>query len=145
MRTINRWLGAVVAGLAVSIVLAEAVLALLELVTGAPSLMAVLASGQPLAGWTELVLICTWLVAAVPGGFMAAALGRLAVLALAVGLGCGAAPALTALVGGQSDSAVLVFGLTPLLGALLGARLARRVQALDRRRPVTAVAVKPEL
>ena len=145
MSTILRWIGSVVAGLAVSVVLAEALLALIQLVSGAPALMAVLASGQPLAGWAELVLICVWLFAAIPGGAMAAAQGRLTGLAVLVGLGCGAAPALAALVGGLSDSTVLLFGLTPLLGALVGARLTQRVRALDQSRPVAAVSVRPEL
>lgn len=145
MATINRWLLAVVAGLLVSIVLAEALMALQQLLTQRSTLSAQLASGETFTAHHQAQLMAIWLLATMPGGAMAAALGRLVGLGLLVGLGCGAALAFTALVGGHADSTALALGLSPVLGSLIGIRIAQQLRALDGQAARSAGPTRPGL
>lgn len=145
MATLYRWVLAVFAGLAVSIVLAEAAMTLHQLLGAPQPLLARLASGQPFGPSAQAGLMAIWLLAALPGGAMAAALGRLVGLGLLVGLGCGAVLAFSALVGGHPDSIALGLGLVPVLGALIGMRIAQHLKTLDRKASADAGAARPGL
>ena len=131
MNALNRALLAVVVGVTIAVILTEAVLALLALLSGGEALLPALAASRPLPGVTLILLGAIWLAAGAAGGAMAAGLSRHPLLALPVGLACAIPAAFTALVGLLPAPWVLAMGLSPLLGSLLGALAVARLQHLD--------------
>lgn len=131
MRRIKRWLFGMTAGVALSVLLAEALLALGELWTGQAALLASLAAGQTLGAPALTGLLFIWLLAALAGGALGTALARSSAAGLAAGFLPGLALAFNTVVGAQSDSLALMLGLAPVLGSLLGIRFAQQLISRD--------------
>lgn len=139
MGGLNRVLTAIVAGLALSVVLAEAALGLFQFSSGRGPILQTLAAGGAMDRHGLLLLLgLIWLLAGAAGGAMSAGLSRCPWLALPVGLALGLPLAFTALVGMQPMGWVLALGLTSVLGALLAARAVQRLQQLDAESPPRA-------
>jgi len=145
MNALNRALLAVVIGLALAVLLAEAALALHQLFSGTSALMQAVAT-DALAHPSALFLPgLIWLAAGAAGGAMTAGLSRCALLAVPVGLACAVPLAFTALVGMQPLCWTLALGLAPLLGALVGARAVDQLQRADEGEASAADQNRPEL
>lgn len=131
MGGLNRLLMAVVAGLALSVVVAEAVLMLFQFSSGRGPILQTLAAGSLNHQALLLLLGLIWLLAGAAGGAMSAALSHTPLMAVPVGVAIGLPLAFTALVGVQPMPWVLALGLTPVLGALIAARAVDHLQRLD--------------
>ncbi len=145
MNALNRSLLAVVIGTGIAIVLAEAILALLVLVSGFEPLLPTLAAGEALRGAALVLLGLVWLWAAAAGGAVTAGLSQHPLLAVPVGLACGIPVGFTALVGLLPAAWALALALSPVLGCLLGARAVVQLQRRDRAEAVNAWSGQAEL
>ncbi len=127
----NRALLAVVIGLGLNVLVTEAGLALLHLMSAGELGLDSLARGHLHSPAVLFLMGLLWLLGGAAGGAMAAALTECAWLALPVGLISGLAPGLSALVGLQPLGWAVALALAPLLGALLAASAVDRLQCLD--------------
>ena len=131
MGGLNRVMLATAAGLALSVMLAEAALLLFQFSSGRGPILQTLAQGSLDHQALLLLLGLIWLLAGAAGGAMSAALSDFPLMALPVGVAIGLPLAFTALVGLQPLAWALALAMTPLLGALLAARAVDHLQRLD--------------
>lgn len=145
MKRLKRWLYSMTAGLGLSVLLAEALIALGGFCSGQSTPMVGLAAGETPGAASQAGLMAIWLSASLAGAAWATALARSATAGLAAGLLPGLALAFTAFVGSQPDALSLSLGLTPLLGSLVGMRLAQHLIRLDRTAAIGAPNTSPGL
>jgi len=128
---LNRCLLAMFLGLALAVLLVEALLRLLSFSLALPPVRELLAAGTLNQPALLIVLGLIGLLAAAAGGALAALRSGYVLLALPVGLLCGLSQAFTALVGMQPLAWAMALGLAPILGALLAVRTVQRLAHLD--------------
>lgn len=132
----NRLLRDMVAGLAVSVILAEGLLMLFQFSFGGSPIRQTLAAGSLDQHALLLLLGLVWLLAGAAGGAMSAALSHYSLLALPVGVALGLPLAFTAVVGVQPLGWIGALALAPVLGALLAARAVEQLRRQDTGSPV---------
>jgi hypothetical protein len=118
-------LRAVAAGLATAIIIAEALLAGLQVFTGGAHAHAMLASGTPLPAATFIAVSTIWLIGGILGGALAAAMTGWRLVGWLVGMLLGLPLGLLLLLA-ELPWAVTSIAALPLAGAVAGAALARR-------------------
>lgn len=138
MHAVNRWLAGAAAGLLTSVVIAEAILALLTLVTGNPHLLSALTLPEAAASAAPAWLAVVWLGAATVGAALATAWAGQVSAALPTVLLPAASLYLVTWYFGQPGmvGAVVITG--PVLGGLLGIAAASTLVRSDEADAATA-------
>lgn len=133
MDGLSRWLGAAAAGLALSTILVESLLALLVMAGGGEHLLWAITRPTAAASSAPAWLAVIWLGAATAGGALATAVAGHTSAGVPIALVPAAALALVAWYFRQPVlvGALLVLG--PVLGGLLGIVLGQTVRRLDHR------------
>ncbi len=121
-------LRAVAGGLAISVIIVEALLAGLQVFTGGAHAHAALAAGTPLPLATFVAVTVIWLIGGTLGGTLAGALTGWRPVGWLVGVLL-ALPLLLLLLLADLPWAVASLALAPFAGSMAGAALARRVVA----------------
>ncbi|MFP4209122.1 MAG: hypothetical protein ACLFSC_10725 [Wenzhouxiangella sp.] len=133
-----RWLGAAAAGLTVSTVLAESILALLAFLGAGDHLLWALTRPTAAATSGPAWLAVIWLGAATAGSALASAIAGHDSAAIPCGTLPAASLALVAWYFRQPGLVTVVLVLGPMLGCLLGMSLGRAVRRRDQRDGLTA-------
>lgn len=129
--TVSRWLGAAAAGLTLSTILAESLLALLVMVGGGEHLLWAITHPAAAASTAPAWLAVIWLGAATAGAALATAIAGHRSAGFAVGVVPAAALALVVWYFRQPAAVGAVVVLGPVLGCALGMALGWAVQRLD--------------
>lgn len=131
MHSLTRWLGAAAAGLALSTILAESLLALLVMAGAGEHLLWAITRETAAATTAPAWLAVVWLAAATAGGALATAIAGHPSAGFPVAVVPAGALVLVAWYFRQPTLVGATLALGPLLGCLLGVLLGRAVQGLD--------------
>lgn len=115
---------AVTAGLAVAVVMLEALLAGIAVLAPELDLDARIHAGQNLPGTARLILIGAWVIASGLGGLMATAISSSRTVGCIAGVLLMAPALVIGVFSGMPEAFVSALGVSPLVGAALGAWLA---------------------